>query len=58
MGFEQLIRYLIPGYVAIAPLIFAIVLLPNGYQVSQNPLIVALLTLGTGVGFVIHQLYI
>jgi len=57
VGFEQWIRYLVPGYVALAPLIFAIVLLPNKYQMSQNPLIAALLAIGPGIGFVVHQIY-
>lgn len=57
MEFERWIRYLVPGYVALAPLIFAIAFLPNEYQKLQIPLLAALVALGPGVGFLVHQLH-
>ncbi len=50
-------RYLVPGYVALAPLIFAIAFLPNKHQTLQIPLLAALVALGPGAGFLVHQLH-
>lgn len=57
MEFERWIRYLVPGYVALAPLIFAIAFLPKEHQTLQIPLLAALVALGPGVGFLVHQLH-
>ncbi|MBU2621325.1 MAG: hypothetical protein KKD92_03285 [Proteobacteria bacterium] len=55
MEFERWIRYLVPGSVAIAPLVFSAAFLPN--KAMQTPMIVALVALGPGVGFFVHQLH-
>jgi len=55
--FERWIRYLVPGYVAIAPLIFAVAFLPNEQKALQTPLLAALVVLGPGAGFLVHQLH-
>lgn len=57
MELERWIRYLIPGYVAIGPLLFAVAYLPNKYQTVQTPMLTALVALGPGVGFLVHQLH-
>ena len=48
---------MVPGYVALAPLIFAIAFLPNKHQTLQIPLLAALVVLGPGAGFLVHQLH-
>lgn len=55
MEFERWIRYLVPGSVAIAPLVFSAAFLTN--KAMQTPMIVALVALGPGVGFFVHQLH-
>ncbi len=57
MEFERWIRYLVPGYVALAPLIFAVAFLPNKLKAFQTPLLAALGVLGPGIGFLVHQLH-
>jgi len=57
MEFERWIRYLIPGYVAMAPLIFAVPFLFNKTQALQTPMLAALVALGPGAGFLVHQIY-